>query len=120
VQRGVRGCERHVVVPARAQVRYGVIRDLQLALACGIPIESDFGQGVEEAALVAEDPVEHRLRHAGGLAYRASGDVPVRGGHQLRLGRIEQRFSDGIHLVRHASSLADLISPLVSVLWWWA
>ena len=94
VDRGVVAGELHVLLPPGAQVRHRVVGDGLRDLVAHGPVEPAVDDRREQALLVAEQAVEHRLADAGGVAHGARGDVMVRGGGQLRFGRREQPLAE--------------------------
>ena len=104
-QLGVRQPEADVQLPPGVQAldRIGIRGDGGLARQ--VAREPVLGDGVEQAVLVAEEPVDRGCLHAGGERDRAGGHrVRTLGGeqargdlHQLRAGPVSRRRVDSAH-----------------------
>jgi 3-oxoacyl-[acyl-carrier protein] reductase len=101
----VLGGEGHVVVPPRPEVADRIAGGLELGLAGDVALQATIRERVEQAALVAKEPVQDGLRHADGLAHGARGDLTVGRGDELGLGGIEQGGAEGCGVSGDAPSL---------------
>ena len=105
-----------MIVPSPPEVFGWVVGHLELGLPGRIALKTGVGECVQQTSLVAEDSIQHRLRHPGRFAHGSGGDVAVERRDQLCLGCGEQCGAEVVIWLCHTPILFDLISPSVSVL----